>query len=156
MPLLVLLIGYATDFGYFFIVAANVTSAARNAAEYSIQGFASPGQSALAFAGPLTTTTSVSAAVLSDMGTLLNSSTLTAVQVCSKSLGTLGNLANCANYGASAPTYIATQDPEAPYFVLHRVDVTYTVQPPIPISFFKVSLLPQMQFHRQVSMRALD
>ncbi|WP_277751248.1 TadE/TadG family type IV pilus assembly protein [Granulicella sibirica] len=156
MPLLILLIGYAIDFGYFFIVAANITSAARNAAQFSIQGFATPGQSALAIAGPLTTTTSVAATALGDIAALLNSSTLTAVQVCTKSLGTTGNLANCANYGATASSYTPAADPEAPYFVLQRVDVTYTVQPPIPMSFFKFPLLPQMQFHRQVSMRALD
>ena len=156
MPLLILLIGYAIDFGYFFIVAANITSAARNAAQYSVQGFATPGQGALAVAGPLTTTTSVAATALGDIAALFNSSTLAAVQVCTKSLGMTGNLANCVNYGAVATSYTPAADPEAPYFVLQRVDVTYTVQPPIPMSFFQFPLLPQMQFHRQVSMRALD
>jgi hypothetical protein len=47
-------------------------------------------------------------------------------------------------------------DPEAPTFLLNRVDVTYTVQPPIPLSFFSYPLLPSMKFHRQVSMRAMD
>jgi len=72
------------------------------------------------------------------------------------SLGTTGNLANCSSYGPAATTYVPAEDPEAPHFVLQRVDVTYTVQPPIPMTFFKVSLLPQMQFHRQVSMRAMN
>lgn len=156
MPLLILLIGYAIDFGYFFIVAANITSAARNAAEYSVQGFQTPVRGALAVAGPLATTASVSATALGDMGTLLNASSLTSIQVCSKALGTIGNLVNCANYGVAGTTYTPAADPEAPYFFLHRVDVTYTVQPPVPMTFFKVSLLPSMQFHRQVSMRAMD
>jgi Flp pilus assembly protein TadG len=156
MPLLILLIGYAIDFGYFFAVAASVTSAARNAAEYSVQGFESPSGSALPAAGPLTTAASVAAAATGDLSELLNSATVTAVQVCSKSLGINSNLANCSSFGATGSSYTPAADPEAPYFVLQRVDITYTVQPPIPLSLFKISFLPNLQFHRQVSMRALD
>jgi Flp pilus assembly protein TadG len=156
LPLLVLLIGYAVDFGYFFMVAANLTSAARNAAEYSILGYQGPGQTALPAAGPMTTVTSVSASALGDLASLVSSSTTTTIQVCSKSLGMNGNIPNCSSYGPAGTSYVPTQDPEAPTFVLQRVDVTYTVQPPVPMSFFKVSLLPQMNFHRQVSMRAMD
>jgi hypothetical protein len=90
------------------------------------------------------------------MASLNNSATTTSIQVCSASLGTLLDLTNCANYGPSASTYTPAEDPEAPLFVLHRVDVTYTVQPPIPMSIFKISLLPTMQFHRQVSMRGMN
>jgi len=36
------------------------------------------------------------------------------------------------------------------------VDVTYTIHPPIPLSFFSYSLVPSLKFHRQVSMRVLD
>jgi len=156
MPLLILLIGYAIDFGYFFLVAANTTSAARNAAEYSVQGFESPSGAALPLAGPLTTTTSVSAAALGDLGGLLNAATVTAVQVCSKSLGISANLANCSSFGLTGTTYTPALDPEAPHFVLQRVDITYTVQPPVPLSLFSISFLPSLQFHRQVSMRAMD
>jgi hypothetical protein len=156
MPLLLLLIGYAIDFGYFFIVAANITSAARNAAEYSVQGFQSPTRSALAVAGPLTNVASVSAGALGDIAGLVNASTLTTFQVCSRSLGISGLLANCSTYGAAGAVYVPAADPEAPTFILHRVDVTYTVQPPVPMSFFGISLLPSMQFHRQVSMRGMD
>src|ERR1700731_3804542 len=52
LPLLVLCAAYAVDFGYFFIVSANLTSSTRNAVEYSIQGYQSPGQAALPAAGP--------------------------------------------------------------------------------------------------------
>jgi Flp pilus assembly protein TadG len=156
MPLLVLLIGYAIDFGYFFIVAANITSASRNAAQYSVEGFSAPAQAAIPAAGPLGTATSVAATALGDMASLTNSATLTAIQVCTKSLGVTGNLPNCASYGATGATYTPAQDPEAPQFLLQRVDVTYTIQPPIPLTFFMMSLLPQTQFHRQVSMRAAD
>lgn len=156
LPLLILLIGYAVDFGYFFMVAANLTSAARNATEYSILGYQGAGQLTLPAAGPMTTATSVSGSALGDLSSLLNSSTITTIQVCSKSLGMNGNLPKCSSYGPPGTSYVPAQDPEAPIFVLHRVDVTYTVQPPVPMSFFKIPLLPQMKFHRQVSMRAMD
>ena len=77
LPILILLVAYAVDFGYFFIVAANLTSSSRNAAEYSIQGFASPAQSALPIAGPITTNTSVAALAVGDLSSLAASSTTT-------------------------------------------------------------------------------
>jgi Flp pilus assembly protein TadG len=156
LPILILLVAYAVDFGYFFIVAANLTSASRNAAEYSIQGFSSPAQSALPIAGPITTNTSVAALAVGDLSSLAASATTTSVEVCSKILGTTGNVVNCASYGPAGTVFTPATDPEAPTFYLNRVDVTYTVQPPIPLSFFSVSLLPSLKFHRQVSMRAMD
>jgi Flp pilus assembly protein TadG len=156
LPILILLVAYAVDFGYFFIVAANLTSSARTAAEYSIQGFVSPAQSALPAAGPIATNTSVAALAVGDLGSLTGSSSTTTVQVCSKSVGVTGNVTNCASYGPSGAAYTPAADPEAPTFLLNRVDVAYTVQPPIPLSFFSFSLLPTMKFHRQVSMRVLD
>lgn len=156
LPILILLIAYAVDFGYFFIVAANLTSSARNAAEYSVQGLESPAQTALPVAGPITTNTSVAALAIGDLANLANSSTATTVQVCSKSVGINNNLTKCSSYGPAGTTYTPAADPEAPTFLLNRVDVTYTVTPPIPLSFFSYSLLPSMTFHRQVSMRVLD
>ena len=156
LPILILLVAYAVDFGYFFIVAANLTSSARNAAEYSIQGLESPAQTALPAAGPITTNTSVAALAVGDLSSLVNSATATTVQVCSKSVGIASNLTKCVSYGPPGTVYSPAADPEAPTFVLNRVDVTYTVQPPIPLSFFSYPLLPTKQFHRQVSMRALD
>lgn len=156
LPVLVLLLGYAVDFGYFFLVAANLSSAARNAAEYSIQGYESPGQGTLPAAGPLTSVASVAAVAVGDLGSLLNSASTTAVGVCSKANGMVGNVAACTNYGPAATIYSAATDPEAPHFTLHRVDVTYTVQPPVTMSVFGVSLVGSLKFHRQVSMRAME
>jgi Flp pilus assembly protein TadG len=156
LPVLILLVAYAVDFGYFFIVAANLASSSRNAAEYSIQGFESPAQSALPAAGPITTNTSVAALAVGDLSNLASSSTTTTVQVCSKGVGVTGNVTNCSSYGPAGTVYTPVADPEAPTFLLNRVDVTYTVQPPIPLSFFSYTLLPSMKFHRQVSMRVLD
>jgi Flp pilus assembly protein TadG len=159
LPLLVLCAAYAVDFGYFFIVSANLNSSTRNAAEYSIQGYQSPGQTALPVAGPGSATASVSALALADLAGLANSAMQATVQVCSKSVGISGKVTNCSSYGPTVSTSTATApqtDPEAPTFLLNRVDVTYTVEPPIPLSFFKISLLPSMSIHRFVSMRVMD
>ena len=106
LPILILLVAYAVDFGYFFIVAANLTSASRNAAEYSIQGFASPAQSALPIAGPITTNTSVAALAVGDLSSLAASSSTTSVEVCSKILGTTNNVTNCSSYGPAGPSLL--------------------------------------------------
>lgn len=159
MPIFALMMCYAVDFGYFFLAAANISSSARQAAQYSILGYQGPAQSGLPNAGPVTDTTSVAALASDELLSLTNSSTKTTIGVCSKALGmstTNANLPKCANYGVTGTSYTPTADPEAPRFVLQRVDVTYTVQPPIPLSFFGTSLLPSMSFHRQVSMRAMD
>lgn len=159
LPLIFLCAAYAVDFGYFFIVCANLTSSARNAAEYSIQGYQSPGQATLPAAGPTTTNTSVASLVLGDLGGLSQASTLASIQVCSKSVGTSGNATKCSSYGpavSTSTTTAAQTDPEAPTFLLNRVDVTYTVQPPVPLTFFSVSLLPTLSFQRHVSMRVMD
>ena len=156
IPVLLALVAYAVDFGYFFIAAAGITSAAHNAAQYSVLGYQAPDQGPLPVAGPASSGTSVAEQALGDLTSFVNSSTTATIEVCSKSIGTTGNLAKCSSYGPIVTSYTPSADPEAPRFVLHRVDITYTVQPPIPMSFFKVSLLPTMQFHRQVSMRALD
>ncbi len=156
LPLLLLLIAYAVDFGFFFIVAANLTSSSRNAAEYAVQGYQSPGQSALPSAGPISDATSVSGLAVADLSSLASASTTTTVQVCSKEVGVTGKTTQCASYGPAGTQYMPGTDPEAPTFLLNRVDVTYTVQPPIPLSFFSHPLLPSLKFHRQVSMRALD
>ena len=144
------------DFGYFFAVSASLTSAAHSAAQYSAQGSQSATQTALPAAGPLATSTSVASLALNTLSGFLTYSTTTTVQVCSKSIGTTGNLTQCSAFGPTGTAYTPATDPEAPTFYLQRVDVTYTVQPPIPMSFFKFPLVSSMQFHRQVSMRALD
>jgi Flp pilus assembly protein TadG len=159
MPIFALLMCYAVDFGYFFLAAANISSSARIATQYSILGYQGPAQSGLANAGPVTDTTSVASLASAELASLTNSGTMTTIGVCTKALGMSTantNLPKCSNYGVTGTSYTPTADPEAPRFVLQRVDITYTVQPPIPIAFFGTSLLPSMSFHRQVSMRAMD
>lgn len=159
LPIFLLCAVYGVEFGYLFVVAANITSSARNAAEYSIQGYQSPGQTALPVAGPATTTASVSALAYGDLSGITGTSSGATVQVCSKAVGISGNVTKCLSYGpavsSNTPTAAET-DPEAPTFLLNRVDVSYTVQPPIPLTWFNVSLLPTLTFHRHVSMRVMD
>lgn len=157
VPLLLLTVLYAVEFGYFFITASTLVSSSRNAVEYSIQGYQSPGQIALPSAGPSTTSTSVAALAVGDLGS--NAATTASVNVCSKAVGISGNVTQCASYGPSVSTNTSTAtqtDPEAPTFLLNRVDVTYTVQPPIPLKFFRISLIPSLSFHRHASMRVMD
>ena len=156
LPIFILLFAYIVDYGYFFAVSASITAAAHSAAQYSAQGSQSSTQTTLPSAGPLTNSNSVAALAVNALTGFLAYSTTTTVQVCSKSIGTASNLTTCSAFGPTGATYTPATDPEAPTFYLQRVDVTYTVQPPIPMSFFKFPLISSMQFHRQVSMRALD
>ena len=59
-------------------------------------------------------------------------------------------------YGSGTQQYAPDPDPEAPMFLLQRVDVLYTVQPPIPLSFFSLMLMPPLTLHRTVEYRAVD
>ena len=138
LPIVMLCAAYAVDFGYFFIICANLTSSARSAAEYSIQGYQSPGHSTLPSAGPTSSALSVSALALGDLTGVANSATKVTVLICSKSVGTSGNATKCSSYGptiSGSPSTAVQTDHEAPTFLLNRVDVIYTVEPPIPLSF---------------------
>lgn len=156
LPVLVLMAIFAVDAGYMFIVYANLNSSARTAAEYSVQGFDTPGQTPLPAAGPISSVSSVAALAVADLASLANSATTATVQVCSEEIGVTDNVAQCSSFGPSGTAYVPATDPEAPTFVLNRIDVTYTIDPPIPLSFFSFTLVPSLQFHRQVSMRAMN
>lgn len=157
LPIVVMCGVYAAEFAYFFIISTTLLTSSRNAVEYSVQGYQSPGQIALPVAGPVATTSSVASLALADVGGT-NATTAT-VQVCSKSVGVSSNVTKCVSYGPTVSTSTATApqtDPEAPTFLLNRVDVTYTVKPPIPVTWFKVSLVPSLSFHAHASMRMMD
>jgi Flp pilus assembly protein TadG len=142
VPLFTLLIIYAVDFGYFFLAATTLTAAARNAATYAIQGTKSPTRGAAPDASL------VRALAIASIG-LPNASSAT-VQVCSNSVGapSSDNIAQC-----TSSTYAAGTDPESPVFQLNRVDVVYTVTPPIPLP---AGVFPNLTFHRFVEMRAIQ
>ena len=156
LPLFLLLTFNAVNFGYFFFVAVNLASAPRQGVEYSIQGFATPSTPNLPAAGPSTTVTSVSWLAYQDM-LALHLSSNAKVRVCSKLQGVdpVSHKANCTTYGGSTSFTGPDADPEPTAFVLHRVDVKYTVTPLIPGQLFNL-IIPNLTFHRQVSMRAMD
>ncbi len=167
LPLLLWLAFNAINFGYFFFAAVNIASSPREGVEYSIQGFSTPGQLALPPAGPSSSPASVSFLTYEDIRGVLPSSANSRVQVCSEVLGVSGfgasQTANCAQYGSGTETYTPASDPEAPLFVLQRVDVVYSITPlipafrlPFPGGGLNLSLLPSLRVHRQVSMRAMN
>lgn len=157
VPIVTLLMCYAIDLGYFYLVAASLSSAARNAAEYSIQGNAAAAGSKLPVGGPIATPTSVAALAVGDLSSLLNSSVSTSVYVCSNSVVTGSHPSRCASYGPATLSYAADADPESTMFQLNRVDVVYTVSPPIPLGFAGTSLnIIPTSFRRTVEMRAIN
>ena len=151
VPIFTILVCYAVDFGFFFLVATSLNSAARNAIEYAIQGSSSPAQSAPPGAAV------VSSLAIASIGLSPASTSTVSVRICSSSVGvnTSNNTAQCAttSSGAGAISGTADVDPESPSFQLNRVDVVYTVTPPIPIP---VSVLPTLTFHRMAEMRRMQ
>jgi hypothetical protein len=152
VPLFLLIVFNAVNFGYFFFIAINLASAPREGVEYSIQGSATPTTPSLPGAIPIRDLT------YADM-VGLESSGASSVQVCTMLQGVAApGTPNCVQYG-SATFPAPAADPEPNFFMLHRVDVTYTVSPLIPtgLKLFGVNLTPgSLTFHRQVSMRAMN
>jgi hypothetical protein len=163
VPILVLMLCFAIDIGYFFIVAANLVSSSRNAVLYSGQGFISPAQQKLPPAGvlgSLTDSAGVAGLAGGDMSGLANMATKTAVQVCSKAIGTTqtanGYITKCNTYPSGSLGFTPVQDPEsATGMMTQRVDVVYTVSPPIPVDFFSFTM-PPLTLHWSAEMRAID
>jgi Flp pilus assembly protein TadG len=151
LPLFTIMICYAVDFGYCFIVATALSSASRNSVEYAIQGASSPAQAAPPGAG------AVSTLAIAGIGLADTSTGTVSVRVCSRSVGVTmpSNIAQCTtpSSGAGAITGLADVDPESPTFQLNRVDVSYTVTPIIPIP---ASIFPATTFHRMVEMRSMQ
>jgi TadE-like protein len=166
LPFLVMLAFNAINFGYFYYVALNLASAPREGVEYSIQGHASPSSQALPAAGPCPSTAppSVSTLTYYDINGVVQGISPcvgASVQVCSLSIGlnnagTSTQTAKCLSYGPAATFPLPASDPESPTYVLHRVDMTYTVTPLLPVFPFKLIMPSSLAFHRQVSMRALN
>ena len=163
MPVLVLMLCFAIDIGYFFIVSANLVSSARSGVLYSGQGFVSPAQQQLPSAGTsgsLSDTAGVAGLVGGDLSGLASMTTNTTVEVCSKKIGVTqtsnGYVTNCSTYPSGSLSFTPDQDPESNNGMLtQRVDVVYTVSPPIPINFFTFTM-PSLTLHWQAEMRAVD
>ncbi len=177
LPLLLLLAFNAINFGYFIFAAVNLAASPRTAAQYSIIGASTPAQPAtLPAAGPPgssgTNKLTVSSLAFEDIQKVLIGSTnysSARVGVCSQAVGVTGSGASqkslCSQYGTGTQTWTPASDPEAPTFILNRVDMVYKVNPPIPPFKLPVpgfpgglslSLVPALSIHRQVSMRAMN
>ncbi len=171
LPLLIVMMLFAVDFGYFFLVVNNTITAARNAALYSIQGFDSVGQTQLpsaGTAGSLSDTTGIAGLAAGDMSGL--SSNVSAanpqIYVCTKAIGvtpvvtngsTTGYRTNCATYPSGTLSFTPDVDPESLNgMLLHRVDVVYKVNLPISLRIFTFNVAPPLSFHWVVEMRAVD
>jgi Flp pilus assembly protein TadG len=183
-PLLLLIILNVVNFGYFFLAALNIAAAPRTGVEYGIVGGETPASLTLPSAGPPSTTSTISYLVQQDMTGAVYDPTSANLQICTPTnvdsttksglngTGT-GQKSNCVSctgttcgsVGTGSPTPDA--DPEAPSFVLSRVDVDYSITPLIPGTPFGLLLLPistcsasggtvTCGFHRQVSMRAMN
>jgi len=163
VPILVLMLCFAIDIGYFFIVAANLVSSSRSAVLYAGQGFVSPAQQQLpspGTSGSLSDTAGVAGLAGGDMSGLANMASNTKVQVCSKVIGVSqtsnGYITNCSTYPSGSLSFTPDQDPESANGMLaQRVDVVYTVSPPIPLNFFTFTM-PALSVHWSAEMRAID
>lgn len=152
MPLLLSVSFNIINFGYFWFMILTLAAAPRQGVQYSAQGGAAVGISSAPSA------TQVSNLVYENMTNAVHGATTsnTAVRVCSKTSGVSNaGVALCQSFGPSFTFNTVGTDPEAPQFVLNRVDVEFTVTPMIPGSAFGVLLPSNLQFKRQVSMRSL-
>ena len=172
LPVLLMLLFNAVNFGYFFLVAVNIAAAPRTGVTYSIQGFSSPAAEALPAAGPSSATKSVAYLTYQDMTGAIYSPSNTPVQVCSQALGlnsagTTSQTAKCASYGSTYSFPGPDSDPESPDFVLNRIDVAYSFTPLINGTPFNIFTLASpicssssgsvtCTFHRAVEMRAMN
>lgn len=165
IPFLLMLVFNAVNFGFFLVVALNLSAASRSGALYSIQGSATPATTSLP------NLASVKNLTQQDLNGALASYSAAAVRVCSAAdSGTTGGTGGCQIYPSTAtfPALTATDaDPEPTLFVQNRVDIAYTFNPLIPGTPFGITLLASpictssggtisCTFYRHVSMRAMN
>jgi Flp pilus assembly protein TadG len=155
IPLLLVLILNAVNFGYFLLVTLNLTSAARSGIEYAIQGSSAVANSSLPQEGTLSQSNvnTVDAVIAKELGSFTSNGTLT-VKVCTTGSSN-GPQPLCQN---------GDNDPEsAKGFALSRVDITYKFKTLIPTAPFNlvVGSLPPCNlsgactFIRRAEMRAM-
>jgi len=152
LPLLLGVTFNAINYAYFWFMVLILSAAPRQGVQYASQG----GQALQVTSAP--GTTAVSNLVYDNLtGSIGATNSNASVQVCSSSKGVNASthVALCDTFGPGYSFPAPAADPEAPVFVLHRVDVAYTVNPIIPGTLFHVVLPSSLTFHRQVSMRSL-
>ena len=164
IPLLLVLILNAVNFGYFLLVTLNLTSATRNGIEYAIQGSSTPSNTSL----PQVTGSAAStvSSLISQELNSFNTGNL-AVRVCSLNLGSGSGSAptsSCTTSGSGGQFPAPHSDPEsANGFALNRIDVSYTFNTLIPTAAFNlvVGSFPTCKingsctFTRHAEMRAM-
>jgi Flp pilus assembly protein TadG len=154
MPLLLGLAFNILNWGYLWFMVLALSAAPRMGAQYATQGGA-------AGTGQAPGTTAVRDLVWENVTNAVHGATTAtvAVQVCSSAAGLSGagssTIAQCDQFGPTFAFPTPAADPEAPVYVLDRVDVEYAVTPIIPGWVFSVVLPSNLKFHRQVSMRSL-
>jgi len=160
LPLVMILVFNAVNLGYFFFVYVNLAAAPRQGAEYSIQGAHTIQESA-------PTAADVSSLVYDSFSGAVPGSGSTPSRVCVASnglsnQGTSTQTPTCTTYGTPPASYPADPncpstticpDPEAPTFVLNRVDIQYTATPIIGGTFFNLIFPSSLTFHRYIYMR---
>ena len=83
LPIIITIVLNAINFGYFFLMALNITASARSTSLYSITGDETPAAIAVPAAGPINSATSVSHIAFQDLtGAVYSPSTAAGVQVC--------------------------------------------------------------------------
>ncbi len=141
--------------GYFWFMVLSLSAAPRQGVQYATQGAAAG--TSVAAPG----TTAVKTLVYENLTNAIHGATTSnaAVRVCTSAKGVSGagssQVTLCDTYGPAFAYSAITSDPEAPLFVLDRVDVEYTVTPVIPGSAFNVVLPSNLKFARHISMRSL-
>lgn len=153
MPLLLAIVLNAINFGYFFLMALNITASARSSALYSITADETPAAIPAPPAGPTTATDSVSYVAYQDLtGAVPSPASNAGVQVCSPSVG-INNAGSttqqtqCTSFGSIGSFPSSGPDPEmnssntVPAFLLNRVDIAYQFTPPIPLMPFNLIVL---------------
>lgn len=153
LPIIITIVLNAINFGYFFLMALNITASARSSSLYSITGDETPAAIPVPPAGPVTTANSVSYIAIQDLtGAVYSPSTVAGVQVCSPSVGilnsgTVNQKTQCTSYGSVGSFTGSDPDPElnaantAPAFLMNRIDVAYQFSPPIPFTPFSILVM---------------
>lgn len=153
LPLVLMLAFNVINIGYFWFMILALAAAPRHGVQYASQG----GVASNVSSGP--TASQVSDMVVNNLTNAVSGATTSnlSTQVCitANGVNATTGIATCTTYGPSYTFPAAGADPEQPLFVLHRVDVAYTVTPLIPGTAFNVLLPSNLTFHRQVSMRNL-
>ena len=156
LPLLLGIAFNAINFGYFWFAVLALSAAPRHAVQYASQG-----GSAIASSSTAPSSDDIKSVVITNITNAVHGSVSgnVSVRVCAVSIGTTGTgastVARCTSYGPSFSYSSVAADPEAPNFLLQRVDVAYAVSPIIPGTAFNIVLPSNLTFHRQVSMRSL-